>query len=134
MSYPNLLPHIGLSDIKKVKLGIKWRPYVPSQYQDIICPIPDKEVINRNNEARKNRKKAKENANEIEELATGLVGPAPADNSTIPVAFNTEKNENAVPVTTTRTETEARLEPPAVPIQPPPHGMILENPWTWYHG
>ncbi len=45
----------GLREIKQVELWSKYRPLVPKEYRDECCPMPCKEVIERE----KNKKKAK---------------------------------------------------------------------------
>ena len=34
----------GIKSIRQVELATKWRPLVPYQYQDNICPIPSREI------------------------------------------------------------------------------------------
>ena len=50
----------GLREIKVVELATKWRPLVPPQFQDEICPIPDKALIDRVKKDRNNKKKKRE--------------------------------------------------------------------------
>jgi hypothetical protein len=45
----------GIWEIKQVKLWTKWTKRIPPQFQDEICPEPDKEIIQRI----KNEKKEK---------------------------------------------------------------------------
>jgi hypothetical protein len=52
-----LLPRPGIKPIKQVELYKKWRPFVPHQFREEICPRPSDEVIasvknDRNNKAR----------------------------------------------------------------------------------
>lgn len=35
----------GIKPIKQYELWHKWRPYIPLEYQDILCPKPSQEVI-----------------------------------------------------------------------------------------
>ena len=37
----------GIAPIKQCELYLKWRPFVPDQFKDEICPRPPKEVINK---------------------------------------------------------------------------------------
>ena len=54
----NPMVPIGLRNIKKVELATKWRKFVPTEYQDDICPIPTNEVIEsvRKDLSKKNKK------------------------------------------------------------------------------
>ena len=38
------MPAPGIKPIKQMELATKWRPLVPDEYQDDICPIPPREV------------------------------------------------------------------------------------------
>jgi hypothetical protein len=54
---PTILPRPGIKPIKQVELYKKWRPFVPAQFRDEICPRPSDEVLNsvkndRNSKAR----------------------------------------------------------------------------------
>jgi hypothetical protein len=40
-----LLPWPGIKPIKYVELYKKWRPFVPHQFREEICPRPSDEVI-----------------------------------------------------------------------------------------
>lgn len=51
----------GIADIKQVELYTKWRKLIPDQYQDIICPKPDDNVI-----IKVKRDKAKRAKNKLE--------------------------------------------------------------------
>ena len=44
-SFPDAEPVPGLAPIKQCKLYLKWRPLVPDQFKDEICPKPPKEVM-----------------------------------------------------------------------------------------
>ena len=35
----------GIKLIKQIELATKWRPLVPVEYQDNVCPIPSKEIL-----------------------------------------------------------------------------------------
>ena len=53
----------GLKPIKQVELYSKWRPLLPEEFRDIMCPRPSDEVINlikeRNREKRRTSTKQK---------------------------------------------------------------------------
>ena len=53
------LPPPGLREIKIVELATKWRPLVPPQFQDEICPMPDEALLKRVKDDRKEKKKKK---------------------------------------------------------------------------
>jgi hypothetical protein len=57
---PTAIAAVGLPEIKQIELGVKWRPNVPVEFQDDICPVPPKEMIDRvkkqKNEKQKKRK------------------------------------------------------------------------------
>ena len=46
-SFPLLEPASGMKEIKKVELYTKWRKLIPAPYQDVICPKPADEIINK---------------------------------------------------------------------------------------
>ena len=46
-SFPNTEVPPGISEIKQVELYTKWRPCVPCDYQDTICPKPDDKILDR---------------------------------------------------------------------------------------
>ena len=35
----------GVKPIKQIELATKWRPLVPEEYQDDVCPIPPPDVV-----------------------------------------------------------------------------------------
>ena len=41
----NPIPLPGIPDIKKVELYKKYRPLIPTEYQDITCPYPSEDVL-----------------------------------------------------------------------------------------
>ena len=47
----------GIKPIKQIELATKWRPLVPKEYQDDVCPIPPAELVEK-------YKKDKGNANQ----------------------------------------------------------------------
>ena len=42
---PPIIPPAGIADIKQVELYTKYRPLLPPEYQDIMCPKPSNEVM-----------------------------------------------------------------------------------------
>jgi hypothetical protein len=40
-----VLPSPGIKPIKQVELYKKWRPFIPSQFCDEICPRPSDESL-----------------------------------------------------------------------------------------
>jgi hypothetical protein len=52
----------GLQEIKQVKLWVKWRKFIPPQFQDEIWPKPDEKIIKR-------IKKKKNEKSKVEQLA-----------------------------------------------------------------
>jgi hypothetical protein len=57
--YPRRL---GLREIKQVELWKKYRPLIPEEYRDELCPMPAKEIL----EGEKNRKNAKSKMKRLE--------------------------------------------------------------------
>ena len=49
----------GLSDIKQVELYAKWRKFIPSPFQDEICPKPSDEVLDRVKGSKKEKREKK---------------------------------------------------------------------------
>ena len=46
-SFPDAEPVPCLALIKQCELYLKWRPFVPDQFKDEICPEPPKEVMDK---------------------------------------------------------------------------------------
>jgi hypothetical protein len=63
----------GLREIKQVELWSKYRPLVPKEYRDECCPMPCKEVIERE----KNKKKEKGKLKRDEKKKKGKLEVAP---------------------------------------------------------
>lgn len=53
---PELLKKPGIKRIKQIELGTKWRKHVPPEFQDEICPIPSKTLLDEHKEERKQKK------------------------------------------------------------------------------
>ena len=53
------MPAPGIKPIKQVDLATKWRPLVPDEYQDNICPIPPREVTMKFKESKKSNATSK---------------------------------------------------------------------------
>ena len=49
----------GRKPIKMVELFCKWRPFVPQEFQDIICPEPPAEVMEKIRKERSEKAKAR---------------------------------------------------------------------------
>ena len=56
---PDPLVPPGIQEIKKVELFKKWRPFVPMQHQDSICPHPGQEVLDNVAKDKRNKRNAK---------------------------------------------------------------------------
>ena len=63
-----VLPRPDIVDMKKADLYWKWRPLLPKEYQDITCPHPGDEVLNKIRDER--RLKSKEYNAKCKEMAT----------------------------------------------------------------
>jgi hypothetical protein len=61
---PEMLTPPGVPEIKQIELGCKWRPHVPINIRDDICPVPPVDMIQRckdkKNEKVRNKKRAVE--------------------------------------------------------------------------
>ena len=57
---PSPLKKPGLSDQKQVHLYSKWRPLIPIEYQNISCPKPSNDVIQRMKKDLKAKRELKE--------------------------------------------------------------------------
>jgi len=60
-----IIPDPGVPNIKRVELYKNYRPLIPAQYRDDLCPHPGDDVLNgirkeRNIKQRKRQKKKKE--------------------------------------------------------------------------
>ena len=44
-TFPEQELHSGLSEIKQCELYLKWRTVIPDEYQDIMCPKPADDVL-----------------------------------------------------------------------------------------
>ena len=41
---PKLIKGPGLHPMKQVDLLTKWRPIIPFEFKDVICPVPSDEI------------------------------------------------------------------------------------------
>ena len=44
---PDIIPEPGIQEIKQVELFTKFRPLLPEKYQDVTCPFPGQEIMDR---------------------------------------------------------------------------------------
>ena len=59
--FPKVCENGGLPEIKQVELYTKWRHLLPNEYQDIMCPKPDDNILLRVKKQRSEKAKAKRN-------------------------------------------------------------------------
>lgn len=59
---PEPLPKPGIKRIKQIELGTKWRKHVPPEFQDEICPVPSKAIVDAHKKEKKKTKKNKATA------------------------------------------------------------------------
>ena len=65
-NYPPLEEAPGIKEIKQVELYTKWRKLIPEQFQNIICPKPANDIINRVKKNKADRAKSKKsNSNQV---------------------------------------------------------------------
>jgi hypothetical protein len=94
----------GLWEIKQVELWSKYCPLVPKEYQDECCPMPCKEVIERE----KNKKKAKgklKQDDEKKERGKPKVAPP------VPIVASTAASTSDYPQGLTTSDTTEPLSP-----------------------
>ena len=60
--FPDNESQPGLSEIKQVELYSKWRPLLPEQYQDEMCPKPSDNVLENVKKDRAKKRKEKSSA------------------------------------------------------------------------
>ena len=58
-TFPEEETHPGLSEIKQVELYLKWRNVVPDKFQDIMCPKPSDEVLEKIKNQKRDKAKSK---------------------------------------------------------------------------
>ena len=58
-TFPDSILEPGIADIKKVELFTNFRPLLPPQFQDMSCPDPGKEVLQKIKTEEKERLKGK---------------------------------------------------------------------------
>ena len=58
-SFPNMENAPGVAEIKQVELFLKWRAFVPEEYQKSICPEPSEEVLHKIKRERYEKTKVK---------------------------------------------------------------------------
>ena len=51
----NPMPKPGIKPIKQVELGSKWRPLVPEEFRDDVCPIPPKDLVEKFKASKRNK-------------------------------------------------------------------------------
>ena len=66
---PNVIDAPSIKEIKQCELYLKWRKFVPTIFQDNICPKPSDEILNRNKEIK--REKAQKRNPFIEDKEIG---------------------------------------------------------------
>jgi len=60
--FPDIDNAPGLAEIKQVELFTKWKPFVPEEFKDIICPEPPKAVLDKVKLDKRNKAKSKAEA------------------------------------------------------------------------
>ena len=50
----------GLKPIKQIELATKWRPLVPKEFHDDVCPIPPKALLDKFKEDKSTKKNAED--------------------------------------------------------------------------
>jgi hypothetical protein len=98
----------GLREIKQVELWSKYRPLVPKEFRDECCPMPAKEVIDRE----KNKKKEKGKLKRDEKKEKGKLKVAP---QTTIGGVATDKTVNDPPELTAHAGTSSN---PRAPLSP----------------
>lgn len=55
----------GIKPIKQIELATKWRPLVPIDFQDDVCPIPHPDVVAKYKQDKKNKRYTTNNKDEV---------------------------------------------------------------------
>ena len=93
--YLHTLQTPGIKPIKQYELWHKWRPYVPAEYQDILCPRPCQEIINsikKNNAERGQKAAAKKKGAKRQRSDTMKDNNEPAKGTTVPQMEESTQN------------------------------------------
>ena len=65
----------GLSEQKQCEMYFKWRPLIPAEYREALCPRPSDEVIERHRKYKEEKRQMRNNIerNRMEALRAGKV-------------------------------------------------------------
>jgi len=80
----------GLPDVKKVEMYSKYRSFLPNEFQDVLCPFPGQDVIDRINKTRNEKRTEKKKPAQQKAASTKRKDP-PSHQDTVEKSFRTQQ-------------------------------------------